>query len=122
MCYEQTGQAIAVASIRAKSKGLQLMKTVFVPVTLAEAEYAIAKSGLTDLGVELIPIPAMGGCVIAVREVAQMEKPKAGFWNFRWLDQVTHLRVEQQVNSFLQTLAIPNPSRDGHPIEARIPR
>ena len=98
------------------------MRTVFVPVTLAEAKYAIARSGLAKLGVELIPIPATGGCVIAVREAERPDKPKQSFWHFGWLDQVAHLRVEQQVNSFLQTLSPSNTSREGQPIEARIPR
>ena len=96
------------------------MRTVFVPVSLAEAEYAIARSGLTNLGVELIPIPATGGCVIAVREVAMPDKPKSLLSHIRWLDQVMRLRVEQQVNSFLRTLSM-TPSGDGQPIEARFP-
>ena len=97
------------------------MRTVFVPVSLEEAEYAISTSGLAKLGVELIPIPATGGCVIAVREVARPEKTRGARLHVRWLDQVTHLRVELQVNSFLRTLAVPGASADAQPVEVRLP-
>jgi hypothetical protein len=79
------------------------MRSVFVPVTLAEAEKAIAMYDLAKFGAELIPIPAMGGCVIAIREATQAHKTRARRFLVPGLEQIHMLRTELRVRSLLRT-------------------
>jgi hypothetical protein len=51
------------------------MNSVFIPVSPAEAEEAIGELVDEVSRFELIPIPAFGGCVVALKELAQ-DRPK----------------------------------------------
>jgi hypothetical protein len=55
------------------------LDSVFLPVAPAQAKEVIAALAAQANGIELIPIPALGGCVVAVKEVAT-ERP--GFLGF----------------------------------------
>ena len=79
------------------------MRSVFVPVGLAEAEKAIAMYDLTQFGAELIPIPAMGGCVIAIREMVTEGGTKPKRFHLPWVEQIHNFRTELRVRSLLRT-------------------
>ena len=81
------------------------MRSVFVPVTLAEAEKAIAMYDLAKLGMELVPIPAMGGCVIAIREVTRAKKTRAPRIRLAFTENLQRVRAELTLRSVLRTLA-----------------
>ena len=88
------------------------MRSVFVPVPLREAEKSIAMYDLAKLGMELIPIPAMGGCVIAIRETARASAAPAPRLRIPWLSQIKALRAELQVRSVLRTLTLSHTGGD----------
>ena len=88
------------------------MRSVFVPVTLPEAEKSIAMYDLAKLGMELIPIPAMGGCVIAIREIAHASTAPAPRLRIPWLNQVKSVRAELRVRSVLRTLSLAHTGGD----------
>jgi hypothetical protein len=84
------------------------MKSVFVPMTLAEAKRAIALYDLKTFGLELVPIPAMGGCVIAIREAvhsAAVQTPHLPF-SLPGLERIRRFRSERQALSVLQSLSL----------------
>jgi hypothetical protein len=82
------------------------MRSVFVPVTLPEAEKSIAMYDLAKFGMELVPIPAMGGCVIAIREIARSRKASAPRLRIPWLSQVKSVRAELRVRSVIRTMSL----------------
>jgi len=88
------------------------MRSVFVPVTLPEAEKSIAMYDLGKLGMELIPIPAMGGCVIAIREVTHASATSTHRLQIPWLNQVKSFRAELRVRSVLRTLSLAHTGGD----------
>ena len=81
------------------------MRSVFVPATFAEAQKAIAVYDLRRLGLELIPIPATGGCMIAIRELPQTEMY---FLRIRlpWVGRLRQVRAEAQLRMVLRTLEV----------------
>ena len=85
------------------------MRSVFVPVTLPEAEKSIAMYDLAKLGMELIPIPAMGGCVIAIRETTRASAAPSRRLRVPWLSQVRSVRAELRVRSVLRTMSLLTP-------------
>jgi hypothetical protein len=87
------------------------MRSVFVPVTLPEAEKSIAMYDLAKLGMELIPIPATGGCVIAIRETTRASRPPASRLRIPWVNQVKSLRAELRMRSVLRTLSLAHTGR-----------
>jgi hypothetical protein len=89
-----------------------VIRSVFVPVSLGEAEKAIAMYDLAKLGMELIPIPAMGGCVIAIREITRAKSTPAPRLRVPWLDQVKSMRAELRVRSVLRTLSLAHTGGD----------
>jgi len=88
------------------------MRSVFVPVTLPEAEKSIAMYDLAKLGMELIPIPAMGGCVIAIREHTRARATSTHRLHIPWLNQIKSLRAELRVRSVLRTLSLAHTGGD----------
>ena len=82
-----------------------LLRSVFAPVNLAEAQKAIAVYDLRRLGLELIPIAVAGGCVIAIRELPQTE---TYFLRIRlpWVGRLKQVRAEAQLRLVLRTLAV----------------
>jgi hypothetical protein len=82
------------------------MRSVFVPVTLPEAEKSIAMYDLAKLGIELVPIPAMGGCVIAIRETSDSRSAPAPRLRIPWLNQVKSVRAELRVRSVIRTMSL----------------
>jgi hypothetical protein len=82
------------------------MRSVFVPVTLPEAEKSIAMYDLAKLGIELVPIPAMGGCVIAIRETSHSRTAPAPRLRIPWLSQVKSVRAELRVRSVIRTMSL----------------
>jgi hypothetical protein len=89
------------------------MRSVFVPVTLSEAEKSIAMYDLTKLGLELIPIPAIGGCVIAIRELTQPDKARPSRLRLPWVDQLREKRNELRVRSVIRTLSLAHTGYEG---------
>jgi hypothetical protein len=87
------------------------MRSVFVPVTLAEAKQAIAMYDLAKFGTELIPIPAMGGCVIAVREVSSVKRSRPRL-RIVWLENLHRARAELRLRSVLRTLSLSSSGGD----------
>ena len=81
------------------------MRSVFIPLSIADAKKAIAMYDLARFGTELIPIPAMGGCVIAIREVTR-ETDSRPSWRTRAQDRLNHLRADLQVRSVLRSLSL----------------
>jgi len=79
------------------------MRSVFVPVELAEAEKAIAMYDLAKFGAELIPIPAMGGCVIAIREIQIERGGRPMRFHLPWVEKIHDFRTELRVRSLLRT-------------------
>jgi hypothetical protein len=85
------------------------MKSVFVPMTLPEAKKAVAVFDLKSLGIELVPIPAMGGCVIAIREVVSstsVQTPHLPQFAVRWLESIRRYRSERRALTVLQSLSL----------------
>ena len=85
------------------------MKSVFVPLALPEAKKAIALYDLKGLGIELVPIPAMGGCVIAIREVlnsGRVNRPRTPRFAIRWLERLQRVRSERRAISVLENLSL----------------
>ena len=82
------------------------MRSVFVPVTLPEAEKSIAMYDLAKFGMELVPIPAMGGCVIAIREISRSRTAPARRLRIPWLSQVKSVRAELRVRSVIRTMSL----------------
>jgi hypothetical protein len=89
-----------------RRRGNPPMRSVFVPVTFAEAQKAIAVYDLAKLGIELIPIPTAEGCVIAIRELERPEASHTLRIRLPWSDQIRHFRAELQVRSILRTLSV----------------
>ena len=87
------------------------MRSIFVPMTLAEAKKAIAMYDLAKFGTELIPIPAMGGCVIAVRETISKERPRPRV-RIALLETFHRLRAEWRLRSVLRTLSLSSSGGD----------
>lgn len=81
------------------------MKSVFISLSIADAEKAIAMYDLAKFGMELIPIPAMGGCVIAIREVTRGTEPLPT-WRSRAQEKLNRIRAELQVRSVLRSLSL----------------
>lgn len=90
---------------RTSCEWLASVRSVFFPVTLAEAQKAIAVYDLRRLGLELLPIPAEGGCVIAIRELPQTE---TYFLRIRlpWVGRLKQVRAEAQLRLVLRSLAV----------------
>jgi hypothetical protein len=82
------------------------MRSVFVPVTLPEAEKSIAMYDLEKFGMELVPIPAMGGCVIAIRDISHSRTSTAPRLRIPWLSQVKSVRAELRVRSVIRTMSL----------------
>jgi len=92
------------------------MKSVFVPMSLAEARKAIALYDLKSFGLELVPIPAMGGCVIAIREAvhgAPGLTHRLPQFTSRWVERIRRYRSERRARSVLQSLSLIRTG--GHP-------
>jgi hypothetical protein len=79
------------------------MHSVFLPITPSQAEEAI--EALVDKAspFELIPIPALGGCVVAVKEVAQ-ETPQM----LRWWQGATRQSEIERILSALEAAFVPD--------------
>ena len=74
-------------------------------MTLAEAQKAIAIYDLRKFGLELIPMPASGGCVIAIRELPRAEARLLSL-RLPWVDWINQVRAEVQLRAVLRTLSI----------------
>ena len=74
--------------------------------------YALKRDDLAKLGMELIPIPAMGGCVIAIREIARPSSAQAPRLRIPWLNQVKAVRAELRVRSVLRTMSLAHTGGD----------
>ena len=88
------------------------MRSVFVPVTFPEAEKSIAMYDLAKFGMELVPIPAMGGCVIAIREVSHSRTSTALRLRIPWLNQLRSLRAQLRVRSVIRTMSLAHTGGD----------
>jgi hypothetical protein len=90
---------------------LPAVRSIFVRLSLAEAEKAIALYDLKRFGLELIPIPAAGGCVIAIRELPHSETRFLKV-HLPWLDWVKQARAEIELRSVLRTLTLASATGD----------
>lgn len=85
------------------------MKSIFVPMSLAEARKAIALHDLKSFGLELVPIPARGGCVIAIREAVHtvpVLTHRLPQFAPRCLERIRRYRSERRARSVLQSLSL----------------
>ncbi|HEX5140819.1 MAG TPA: hypothetical protein VFX19_07735 [Dehalococcoidia bacterium] len=88
------------------------MKNVFVPGALAEVEKALAVLDLAAFGIELIPIPADGGCIVVIRE-------KAAATGSRWrrcLQAIGRQRARLQAVAALESFALQQSMNSAHNI------
>jgi hypothetical protein len=79
------------------------MESVFLPVTPLEAEEAINELVDEVAGFELIPIPALGGCVVAIKEVASESS-----FVLQWLQSATRKDEAQRILSALESAFLPD--------------
>jgi hypothetical protein len=88
------------------------MKNVFVPGALAEVEKALAFLDLAAFGIELIPIPADGGCIVVIREKAASTGSR---WR-RWLQALGRQRARLQAISALENVALQQSMNSAHQV------
>ena len=79
------------------------MHSVFLPITPTEAQAAIGALADDVSSFELIPIPALGGCVIAIKELAS-EAPQV----LRWLQGGAREGEAQRILSALEAAFLPD--------------
>ena len=78
------------------------MQSVFLPVTPSEAEKAIGALADEVSNFELFAIPALGGCVVAIKELAS-EAPQV----LRWLQLGSREDEAQRILSVLESALFP---------------
>ena len=79
------------------------MHSIFLPITPSEAEEAIKALADEVANFELIPIPALGGCVVAIKEVAR-EVPQF----LQWFQTPTRNDEAQRIMSALEASFLPD--------------
>jgi hypothetical protein len=79
------------------------MNSVFLPIPPPEATEAINSVMDEAVGFELIAIPALGGCVVAIKEIA-----REGSQVLSWLHSSTRKDEERRILAALESIFLPD--------------
>ena len=79
------------------------MNSVFLPISPSEAAEAISSVMEEAVGFELVAIPALGGCVVAVKELA-----REGSQVLSWLHIPTRKDEERRILAALESMVLPD--------------
>lgn len=78
------------------------MNSVFLPISPPEATEAISDLMEEAVGFELIAIPALGGCVVAIKEIA-----REGSQVLSWLHS-SRKEEERRILAALEAFVLPD--------------
>ena len=79
------------------------MNSVFLPISPPEASEAINNVMEEAVGFELIAIPALGGCVVAIKELA-----REGSQVLSWLHSSIRREEERRILAALESFILPD--------------